>query len=229
MKQVLHKRATTTHEIRRKIRQEKGSIASIARKYGLNWRTVKKWKERDSVEDKQMGNGRANSKLTKSEDWLICEIKRLTLLGLDDLLLLLKPLFSKLSRSGLHRCLKYHKLSKQPKEFSEKRKIGKFKSYEIGFLHIDITEFWLNKKKWNLFVAIDRETKFVYTELFEKKTTKNSVKFLENVYNFFPYKIHKILTDNGAQFTYKYLNEQFRPKKCHPFDIVCKKMKQNIG
>jgi len=222
MGQVLHKRATTTYEIRRKIQKEKGTIDSIAKKYGINWNTAKKWKSRHTVEDKQMGNGRANSVLTKAEDWLICEVRRLTWLPLDDLFLLLKPLIKKLSRSGLHRCLQFYGLSKKPKEFLKKKKEGKFKKYEIGFLHIDITEFWLDKKKWNLFVAIDRETKFTYAEIFENKTVKSSIEFLKNVYNFFPYKIHRILTDNGSQFTYRLLKKELRPNKFHPFDLLCK-------
>jgi transposase len=222
MGQILHDRATTTHEIRRKIQSENGTINSIAKKYKVSWNTAKKWKSRDSVADSKMGNGRANSKLTAEEDWLICEIRRLTWLDLDDLWLLLKPLFPKLSRSALHRCLQYYSMSTKPKDFSKKRKTKKFAKYEIAYLHIDITEFWLNKEKWNLFVAIDRVTKFTYAEIFKKKTVKNSVNFLENVYKFFPYKIHRILTDNGLQFTYKALPEEKKPKdKIHPFTALC--------
>ncbi len=36
-------------------------------------------------------------------------------------------------------------------------------------LDIDITDFWLGKKKGRLFVAIDRETKVTYAEIFSKK------------------------------------------------------------
>ena len=159
MGQVLHKRATTTHEIRNKIRQEQGTTNSIAKKYNIAYYTAKKWQSRDSVEDKPMGNKRINATLSVDEDWLICEVRKLTWLPLDDLWLLLNPMFPKLSRSALHRCLQYYGISKTPKELSEKPKKSRFKSYDIGYLHIDITDFWLGKKKWSLFVAIDRETK----------------------------------------------------------------------
>ena len=36
MGQILHKRATITHEIRHKIQKEKGNIDSIAKKYVIN-------------------------------------------------------------------------------------------------------------------------------------------------------------------------------------------------
>jgi transposase InsO family protein len=48
--------------------------------------------------------------------------------------------------------------------------------------------------------------------------------FLENLVADFPFKIHRLPTDNGAQFTYELLAEHLHPKdKIHPFDAVCKK------
>ncbi|SMN02357.1 Mobile element protein [uncultured Candidatus Thioglobus sp.] len=122
---------------------------------------------------------------------------------LDDLHQILKPMFPKLSRSGLHRLLQYYGIGKKPKELQQKPQRSKFKSYEIGYLHIDITDFWLHKKKWSLFVAIDQETKFT------------------NVYKFYPYKIHTIRTDNGLQFSDRALKKSLKPNKTHPFDKVC--------
>jgi transposase len=223
MGQILHRRATTTEEIRNKIKQEKGTIDSIAKKYNISWNTAKKWQRRDNPADKPMGNGRSNSALTLDEDWLICEVRRLTWLPLDDLHQILKPMFPKLSRSALHRLLQYYSISKKPKELQEKPTRSKFKSYEIGYLHIDITDFWLDKKKWSLFVSIDRETKFVYSEIFANKTMENAKLFLKNVYKFYPYKIHTILTDNGLQFSYRALKQALKPSKIHPFDVLCNK------
>jgi transposase len=221
MGQILHKRATTTHAIRKQIQEHKGDINSIAKKFNIDWTTAKKWQSRNSVEDKPMGNKRANSSLSLDEDWLICEVRRLTWLPLDDLHQILQPMFPKLSRSGLHRCLQYYGISKKPKELQQKPQRSKFKSYEIGYLHIDITDFWLDKKKWSLFVSIDRETKFTYAEIFANKTMENAKLFLQNVYTFYPYKIHTILTDNGLQFSYRALSKELKTNKIHPFDEIC--------
>jgi hypothetical protein len=117
MGQILHSCATTTHATRAKIQQELGTINSIAKKFNIDRSTVKKWQNRDSVEDKPMGNGRANSNLTLDEDWLICEVRRLTWLPLDDLHQILLPMFPKLSRSALP-CTAYYNtmaLVKNPK------------------------------------------------------------------------------------------------------------------
>jgi hypothetical protein len=117
-----------------------------------------------------MGNGRANFVLTSDEEILICELRKKTWLSLDDLLDLLKPKILKITRSNLHRCLKHYGISRVPEELQIKRKVGKFKMYEIGFLHIDITDFWLDKKRYSLFVGIDRISKFCIAELYENKT-----------------------------------------------------------
>lgn len=223
MGQILHRRATTTHRIRKEIKNSEGKISEIAERFGINWRTAKKWKERESVQDAPMGNGRSNSVLTKEDEWLILETRTKTWLPLDDLLSLLLPAIPKLTRSNLHRYLKSQGVSQLPEELKPpKREAGKFRSYEIGFLHIDITEFWLEKKKWHLFVAIDRVTKMAYAEIFLHKTVEDAVLFLDHVFVFFPYKIHRILTDNGLQFTYRSLPAEKRPRlKRHPFQKKC--------
>ena len=55
-------------------------------------------------------------------------------------------------------------------------------------------------------------------------TTANATDFLANMVAQSPFKIHTILTDNGAQFTYALLAEHLRPKnKVHLFDALCSK------
>ena len=169
-----------------------------------------------------MGNGRANSVLTPDEEVVICAARRKTWLALDDLFDHLKPAIAKLTRSNLHRCLKHHGISRVPEEIRPKKKHGKFRSYEIGYIHIDITEFYLEGRKWYLFVAIDRVSKICIAELFDNKTLESTLVFLRHAIAFFPYKLHRILTDNGTQFTYRGMPENRRPKKKrHPFSALC--------
>ena len=44
MGQILHKCATTTRRIRTEIQQSKESVAVLAKKFGINIKTVYKWK-----------------------------------------------------------------------------------------------------------------------------------------------------------------------------------------
>ena len=82
----------------------------------------------------------------------------------------------------------------------------------------------IGKKKYYLFVGIDRVCKYAYVELHERMTIENACTFLENMLEDMTFKVHTILTDNGSQFTYALLAEHFKPKnKEHPFDALCKK------
>ena len=69
-----------------------------------------------------------------------------------------------------------------------------------------------------MFVAIDRTSKFVYVELAEKQGKIQAVQFLRNLIDKVPYKIHTILTDNGAQFTNRIRNHKALP---HIFNLIC--------
>src|SRR4051794_30759114 len=51
MGQVLHGSATTTEAIRRAIQHSKESLRALSRRYGVNQKTVRKWKARSSVVD----------------------------------------------------------------------------------------------------------------------------------------------------------------------------------
>jgi len=55
MAQVLHGCARTTQETRRAIQESKESLRTIAERYGVNIKTVARWRKRDTVEDAAMG------------------------------------------------------------------------------------------------------------------------------------------------------------------------------
>ena len=51
MGQVLHGSATTTEAVRRAIQHSQESLRALAKRYGINPKTVAKWKQRTSVTD----------------------------------------------------------------------------------------------------------------------------------------------------------------------------------
>ena len=55
--------------------------------------------------------------------------------------------------------------------------------------------------------AIDECTRFRFVYGFEEHTPENSVKFLKMLQKVFPFKIQVIQTDNGTEFTYKYISD----------------------
>lgn len=221
-KQAIHPRARTTPEIRKEIQESKESISALARKYSITKHTVRKWKERNTTEDfshapKQHGK----QKLTESDIQLIIKTRETTKLPLDDLLEVLLPQLSyPIKRAQLSNILKKHGLTLSEKK--EKKSKGKFKDYEVGFVHIDCTYLpKLENIQKKAFCAIDRTTKWAYIEIHERKTKEASKAFLSNLIKACPFEIHTILTDNGSEFTYKLLPENKQTKKKHPFDEVC--------
>ena len=115
MGQVLHGSATTTEAIRRAIQHSQESLRALARRYGINQKTVSKWKKRDAVADLPTGPREPRSTvLSVEEEAIIVAFRRHTLLPLDDCLYALQPSIPHLTRSSLHRCLQRHGISRLP-------------------------------------------------------------------------------------------------------------------
>jgi len=202
MGQVLHGSATTTEAIRRAIQHSQESLRSLARRYGINQKTVAKWRKRSSVADLPTGPKEPRSTvLSVEEEAVIVAFRRHTLLPLDDCLYALQPTLPHLTRSSLHRCLQRHGIGRLPDVDGDKPARKKFKAYPIGYFHIDIAEVRTEQGKLHMFVAIDRTSKFAFVELHERATTAVSADFLRSLLKAVPYKVHTVLTDNGIQFT----------------------------
>ena len=224
MGSVLHGSARTTPCLRAELQASKESTRSLAARYGLNPKTVKKWRERTTTADVPMGPKAPKSTvLTPAEEAIVVAFRQKTLLPLDDVLGCLKDTIPNLSRSALHRCLQRHGISRLPvEETTEKRK--RFKTYEIGYVHIDSCELRHADGKLIMFLAIDRVSKFTYVEFHDKAGKMAGAAFLKNVVEVFPYKIHTVLTDNGMAFADlpKYRDSPMHgPLGGHIFGRVC--------
>lgn len=218
MGQVLHAKARTTHEVRRDIYNSQESIMKTAQRFNVNPKTIVKWKKRKDPYDLPMGPKNPRSKvLSPGEEEAIVAFRKMTSLPLDDVFYSLKESIPRLTRSNLHRCLKRHGCSVLPKpEHGREKK--KFKAYPMGYFHVDIAEVRTAEGKLYLYVAIDRTSKFTYAQLHQNQTKENAAEFLRHLIKAVPYKIHKILTDNGIQFTHHDHHKYALP---HIFDCIC--------
>jgi hypothetical protein len=202
MGQILHGSATTTEAIRRTIQHSQASLRALAQRYGINPKTVAKWKKPGSVADLPTGPKDPKSTvLSIEQEAIIIAFRRHTLLPLDDCLYALQPTIPNPTRSSLHRCLQRHGISRLPQVEGDTPDKRKFKAYPIGYFHIDIAEVRTEEGKLYLFVAIDRTSKFAFVELHEKATTRVAADFLRTLIKAVPYKVHTVLTDNGTHFT----------------------------
>ena len=225
MGQVLHGSATTTEAIRRAIQHSQASLRSLAKRYGINQKTVAKWKRRDSVTDLPTGPREPRSSvLSVGDEAIIVAFRRHTLLPLDDCLYALQATIPHLTRSSLHRCLKRHGIGRLPEVDGDKPARKAFKAYPIGYFHIDIAEVQTEQGKRYLFVAIDRTSKFAFVQLVNKANRVTASAFLIALLKAVPYKIHTVLTDNGIQFRLppRYANGPTARFVTHMFEMRCR-------
>jgi transposase InsO family protein len=225
MGQVLHGSATTTHAVRAAIQRSQASASQLSETYGINPKTVLKWKKRASVEDYRTGPRNPHSTvLSDGEEAAIVAFRRHTLLPLDDCLYALQPTIPHLTRSSLHRCLQRHGISRLPDVAGDKPTKRKFKRYPIGYFHIDIAEVQTAEGKLHLYVAIDRTSKFAFVQLVDKANRRTASAFLEALVAAVPYKINIVLTDNGIQFTFppRYKDGPTATYMTHMFDMRCR-------
>ena len=72
MGQILHGSATTTEAIRRAIQDSQESLIALSRRYGVNPKTVAKWRRRTIVSDAKTGPSNPKSTVLTVEEEAVC-------------------------------------------------------------------------------------------------------------------------------------------------------------
>ena len=227
---TLHKNARTTPAIRRELRASPLSIAELARRYGLSKPTVRKWRRREETADRSHTPQRLQTTLSAPQEAIVVALRQTLLLPLDDLLAVTREFICEdVSRSGLDRCLRRHGVSDlkalMPREDAPTAEPKAFKDYAPGFVHVDLKylpQMPEEETRRALFAAIDRATRWVYVEILPEKSAACAQGFLERLLKAAPFKITRVLTDNGKEFTDRFCaTGQREPTGHHPFDQTC--------
>lgn len=222
MQQIYHSNASTNVYIRTQIQNNSSSNSLLATQFGVSQQTVSKWKNRDFVQDASCKPLNIVYSLTDIEKALTISLRKSSWISIDEVWETLLIENSKISRSSIYRVLVKEKINKVPIEKREKAK--KFKEYEPGYLHIDVTYMpKFNGKSYYLFVAIDRCTRAMIYWIYENKTAENTEDFMDKCFAFFPFYISHILTDNGLEFTNRLLVSKNGNKctKQSKMDVKC--------
>lgn len=201
MQQIYHSNAKTNVNNREQIQKcTSASNEELATRFNVSNQTVSKWRNRDFVQDASCCPRNIKYALTELETALVISIRRSSWLPLDEVYEMLLEQNIAISRISVYRCLVKNGINKVPQEQKDKAK--KFKAYQPGYLHIDVTYLpKFNGKSAYLFVAIDRATRTLYYEIYDDKTAKSTEDFFDKCLEFFPFVITHILTDNGIEFT----------------------------
>ena len=231
---IIHPEARTTPQIRAEIKAStRLSQKALAEKYNVSIPTIKKWQERDLTTDKSHRPDHLQTLLSKAQEEIVAELRRTLLLPLDDLLVITREfIHPTATRSGVHRTLVRYGVSnlnqmKRDLEQASGEKTPKkcFKDYAPGFVHVDIKylpQMQDESSRKYLFVAIDRASRWVHLEIFPDKSAHSAQLFLKQVIAKAPFTITKLLTDNGKEFTDRFIpNGEREPTGNHVFDKMC--------
>ena len=223
MKQVYHTNATTNIRLRNEISKSKSSNIDLSLKYGVSVKTIEKWESRKSFEDKSSRPATIHYALSELEMRISVSLRMMTWWAFDEITETIRPDNPEKIRSAIYRTFVREKVNTVPQK--EKEKAKKFKEYDPGYLHIDVTYLpKINGIKYYLFVAIDRATRVIYYQVYDAKTSENAKDFMNKCLDFFPIiKITHVLTDNGLEFTNRLIKSKKGNlcEKVSKFDEVC--------
>jgi len=223
MRQTYHSNSTTNVHLRSEINKSNSSNKDLCLRYGVSKSTISKWKNRTEFTDKSSRPHRIKYALSDLDSLIAIELRVLTWWSLDEITEAVNPLEPEKIRSAVYRTFVRENINTVPEK--EKEKAKKFKEYDPGYLHIDVTYLpKINGKKYYLFVAIDRATRTLYYKKYDAKTSANAESFMKECVAFFPFGITHVLTDNGLEFTNRLIKNKkgefcMKPSK---LDVLCK-------
>jgi len=226
----VHAQARTTPRIRAEIKASTASVQELALRYNVTAPTIRKWRARGDVQDLSHRPHRLCTTLSPGEEAVVIELRKTLMLPLDDLLAVTREFINEqASRPALARCLARHGVGNLRQMQAalnpgEAPVVKTFKSYEPGFVHVDIKylpQMPDETARRYLFVAIDRATRWVHVGIYADQSELSSTHFLRSLKKAAPMKISKVLTDNGSQFTDRFTARRRTPTGQHLFDRQC--------
>jgi hypothetical protein len=224
-----HACATTTPTVRRAIQESTEKDIVLAKRYGVNCKTIAKWKARDFTSDERMGPKTPRSTLLSPDDEaIILAYRWRTRLALDDAHFRLRRLMPNLSRSTLYRCLKRRGLSRigstaacPPLTAGSVR--GPYR-FEITVHEVAVRDPGdVVGLIYQIFLAVEEITKDVYAER-ANPTPENAAAFLARLVDHFPQRIIAVTTDMDPIFIdwRASFDEDLAAVSPHPFAVACR-------
>lgn len=191
-----------SQDVRRAIQQSAESLAVLAERYGINAKTVAKWKKRADTGDLPSGpRPGSSSRLTVEEEGIVVQFREHTLLPLDDCLYALQARIPHLTRSSLHRCFQRHGISRLARTVDDDVADAAPEGVAIGQVHIDKAVVHSTDGPDYLFTAIEQVSKFVVVQIMAGDGEGEAAKFLGDLIAAVPFRMDRVHTIDAAPFT----------------------------
>ena len=214
----------------------KNGKSKAAEQYGVSLSSVKRWCKRydgtwESLKELPHTPHSHPKRHTPAEERKIKKAfkKCFERYGWDGVYTELKTKHYTRSFSGMVYAAKRMGLTAKPKTKKKNKEIRRYPEIMIPGekVQIDVKEVPFNclrgealrnNRHFYQWTAIDECTRMRFVYGFEEHTPENTVKFLKMLIKVFPFKIRTIQTDNGTEFTYKFISDT----EICPFDKVLK-------
>jgi transposase len=197
----------------------RGNVSDAARLYKVSRQSVHRWLRRydgtlESLMDRSRRPKHHPREHKPEEIALVLRVRRQNKrLGLVCLWIHLKMKFGyKRSLSALYRLLRRlgaipgprRRPKRKPKPYEPILVPGERFQIDVKYVPKSCLVGALSGKKLCQYTAIDECTRWRHIAVFDELSTYNSVKFLHQVLERFPFEIQCVQTDNGAEFTSRY-------------------------
>ena len=198
MKVNLHANATTTPKTRAYIQGSTASVAELARELGISETAVRRWRGRDSTQDRSHTRHDLGQSTTPEQEAIITALRTKAGLSLDDITeVMQRCLDANLSRSAIYRCLRRWGVSGREASPQPTSEGAPFEPVAFGYVHVDLK--YLGKLRSIpefAFVAIERVSRFAHVEILPDRKASTVAAAWARFVQAFGHPIHTVLTDN---------------------------------
>lgn len=193
---------------------KKHGATKAANRYHLSRKTVHKWLKRydgtlASLEDQS--HRPHHSPKAHTEEEILAIVRRLRRHGWSDLILVYQELVEQTgytrSYGGFKRVAEWLKKGKVEEKKRKKRKNKPYAKAEFPGQKVQIDvkyvprECSVDGKQYYEFIAVDEYSRWTFRYMYEEKSTYSARDFLIRFLKAFPYKVYRVQTDNGSEFT----------------------------
>lgn len=175
--------------IRDEIRNSTQSARSIAKRYGVNLKTVLRWRNRDTCEPRKPRRRRDQSALFV--ETLAVGLRRFAQLSLDDCVHVLRTISPGLGRASVHRCFRRHGISRLPE--SQHRS-------QVGWFDVHVFQLDQSSRAECLYAAIEQRSRFIFAEVREN-TQSAAAGFLQALQKASPVTVLGVCVERGGHMT----------------------------
>lgn len=190
----------TSEAVRLEIQSSRESQRALARRFGIDPKTVAKWKRRTTPHDLPPRVEVRSTVLSPAEERIITAFRRHTLLPIDDCLYTLQATIPHLTRSSLHRCFRRYRVNNLSQLTGHPVSRRATPDAALGDFYIDITPASTAEGTRYTFVATDLTSRFAFIRAFSTATESAASAFLVELVEAMPYPVHSILTDDAPPF-----------------------------